>query len=53
MGCYRCVGIVVMFADGAKLSFKLYTSLSVKKSVVSQGNLLLKGHSALNMINIY
>jgi hypothetical protein len=38
----KIVGIVVTFADGAKLSFKLYTSLGVKKSVVSRGNLYLR-----------
>jgi hypothetical protein len=38
----KIVGIVVTFADGAKSSFKLYTSLGVKKSVVSQGNLYLR-----------
>jgi hypothetical protein len=38
----KIVGIVVMFTDGAKSSFKLYTSLGVKKSVVSWGNLYLR-----------
>jgi hypothetical protein len=49
----KIVGVVVTFTDGAKSSFKLYMSLSVKKSVVSCGNPLLKGYSALNMNNIY
>jgi hypothetical protein len=38
----KIVGIVVMLADGAKSSFKLYMSLGVKKSVVSRGNLYLR-----------